>query len=334
MAQKILVLENLGSPENPYPKAVGKYLREFLMDFRVIDIFWLWRALLVYCIIAPFRKYRSAKAYQKVWTKEGSPLVVVTQKFAQKLQGVLGQEFKVIWGMRYGKHNLSNKIKAAAEDKIYFIPLYPHYATSSSLSALDHFVASTKKSAAQKFFLKDFFDQEPFIDSVARKIKESGDFDYLVFSYHGLPERQLKKLPQGDYCRFAECCDTITPANRDCYRAQSFATTRMLVKKLKLKEGTYGTFFQSRLGSTPWIQPYTDIQLETLAKNGVKRVGVVCPSFVTDCLETLEEIAIAGKETFISFGGEDLQLIPCLNDSDYWVDGFAKIIKEASWSTL
>jgi ferrochelatase len=338
--RKILFVANLGSPEDCTPKAVDPYLREFLMDPRVVDIPYALRWLLVHTIIVPFRKHRSAKAYAKVWLEEGSPLRVVTQRFAEKLAVAVKGKYEVVWGMRYSTPAIANvlaDLRLTKDDTLYFVPLYPHYATSSSESSVDALRAALakKRSAARIFYLQDFYDHPRFIAPLTAQVRvERKDADFILFSYHGLPERHLKKLPNGEFCLRPGCCDLVRHENRLCYRAQAFRTTRLVATALGLKSDEYETSFQSRLGRTPWIQPFTDVKLEELARRGVRKLAVVCPSFVTDCLETLEEIQIAGRETFRAAGGDDLHLIPCLNDSDAWVEQFSQMVGEVTWQEL
>jgi ferrochelatase len=338
--RKILLLANLGSPDDCTAPAVGPYLKEFLMDPRVVDIPYPLRWLLVHAIIVPFRKYRSAEAYSKVWLKEGSPLKVTTHLFAQKVAQRLQGKYEVVWGMRYANPSLEEtvrRLQLSADDVVYFVPLYPQYATSSTESSIDGLRAALKRLrvAARVLYLQDFYDDLRFIQPLAASVRaQRADADFVLFSYHGLPERHLKKLPQGDFCLKPGCCDVMRFENRLCYRAQAFRTTQMVVSALGLQKSEYEVSFQSRLGRTPWIQPFTDLKLTELAHRGVRRLAVVCPSFVTDCLETLEEIQIAGRKTFRDAGGEDLRLIPCLNDSDDWVSSFCQLIQDASWRPL
>lgn len=342
MGRKILLVANLGSPRSPSPRDVGIYLREFLMDPDVLDIPWLLRFFLVYLVIVPFRKYRSAEAYHKIWTSEGSPLVSTTRKFAEKLAEKLRGSYEVHWAMRYSEPGIARVIQTQLHDlkdgdEVFFVPLYPQYAASSTETALTAFKKAMRgltQRGVRSFYLQDFFDQKPFIQTVAAQIADCQKTfapDYFLFSYHGLPERHLTKLPGGEACNFGSCCELKTFENRYCYRAQAFRTTQLLAFQLGLTPAQYGISFQSRLGRTPWIQPFTDIRLQELAAQGVSKIAVVCPSFVTDCLETLEEIQIAARENFIKAGGKELVLISCPNHSDMWVNSFCEIVKSAHW---
>jgi len=334
---KGVLLIQLGTPDDPSPKAVRRYLREFLSDPMVIDIHPVARWALLNLIILPFRPAKSAAAYQEIWREEGSPLMIHSVEFADALATKLAQTHKVVLGMRYGQPSLAKaltELDEAGVDEIVVLPLYPQYAMSSTGTAL----AALYEDAAQRSIvpafsvLPDFYEHPGYLDAAAAAIAEGREAfkpDHILFSYHGLPERHVKKADRsGTHCLANDsCCDTITPANRSCYRAQCFATTRGLISRLELSEPEYSQGFQSRLGRTPWIQPFTDELLEELAQNGVKRLLVSCPSFVADCLETLEEIGIRAKESFIEAGGEDLMLVPCLNDDPAWVDVAAGMIQ-------
>lgn len=319
--KKKLLLLNLGSPETPEPKSVGIYLKEFLMDPFVLDIPAILRWILVHIVIVPRRKYRSAHAYKKVWTAAGSPLVEHTRNLAEKLAADLGEEWDVQWAMRYGPYRL----KGRDLKDVYLLPLYPQYALSSTETA----VVEARKLGATGFYFPDFFVEPEFIRSYSEQIKKFQTLhpDYkLLFSYHGLPKRHLVKVthPESKCTVDASCCDTMSQANRWCYRAQCMATTRAIALQLGLKETQVS--FQSRLGSG-WITPFSDKVIEEWAKSGVNRVAVVCPSFIADCLETLEEVQMALKESFVEHGGEDLKLIPCLNDSSHWVSELGRMVE-------
>lgn len=329
--KKTLLLLNLGSPENPDPKSVGKYLKEFLMDPLVLDIPAFFRWILVNILIVPRRKFRSAQAYKKVWTSQGSPLVENTRQLAEKLSPLMGDQWDVQWAMRYGDNF---GLKGRDLRDIYLLPLYPQYALSSTQTALDQ----ARLLGARGFYLQDFYDQPEFITAYAHAIRtfQSQHPGYqLLFSYHGLPKRHLTKVTQPEsHCTTDKnCCDRLTMANRNCYRAQCMATTRAIAKQLHLTETHVS--FQSRLGSG-WITPFTDEVIEQWAQQGVKKVAVVCPSFVADCLETLEEVQMALKENFIEHGGQDLKLIPCLNASDQWARHLQQMIERThqTWPTI
>ncbi len=337
MAKIGVLLINLGSPANPSTSAVRSYLREFLMDARVIDIAAPSRFLLVNGIIAPFRSPKSAHAYQKIWTEAGSPLVDLGIQLQHKVQSLLGQDYVVRTAMRYGQPSIPSQIKLLLEaqvEELRVLPLYPQYAAASVASSVD----MVMQTLSQEFafpplrILPDFYEDPRFIRSFAEVAKprlKAMEPDHVLFSYHGLPEGQItKSVRDKATCQFnAECCASVRPDNRLCYRAQCFATTRGLVKALGLTEGRYSTSFQSRLGRAAWIKPYTDIVFGELRQQGVKRLAVMCPAFVTDCLETLEEIGIRGAEDWKALGGESLQLIPSLNVEDVWCQSVADMVK-------
>lgn len=337
MAKVGILLTNIGTPVSNHPDDVGIYLSEFLMDPYVVDIPKILRWILVKVLIVPRRKYASSEAYKKVWTKDGSPLLVNSQALSNKLGKILGDSFSVKVGMRYSQPSIQKAIAEFAQEKIsklIVIPMYPQFADSSSTSSLEKAVDEVK---SQKLNLpivsvQSFYDDPGFIDSYVKVIQEgTAHFkpDHYLFSYHGLPERQIQRLHPNHCLNTTNCCDQITEANKNCYRAQCVATTRALVKALGLKPGEFSFSFQSRLGRTKWIDPYTDKVLPELVSKGVRRLAVVCPSFVADCLETLEEIGIRGQEDFLEAGGEELKLIPCLNASTSWAESLVKIIEKA-----
>jgi ferrochelatase len=327
--KKGLLLLNLGTPDAPTPEKVRDYLREFLMDPFVIDIPFVFRWLLVHGAILPKRPALSAEAYRKVWTERGSPLLEYLHGLVEQVRAIApAARWEVKGGMRYGNPSLRSVLSEFKKDgirEVVVFPLYPQY----SLAATESSVAATRPIAEELGltvrFVPAFYDAPGFIQAfaaVARESLQGYEFDHLLFSFHGLPERQVKKTdrsPAGSHClQSADCCARITEANRDCYRAQSYATARALAKELGLTPDRYTVCFQSRLGRTPWIKPYTDQLYVDLAGKGVRRVAVMCPAFVADCLETLEEIQIRGREEFKKLGGQDLKLVPSLNASPLW----------------
>ena len=335
-AKKGIVLMNLGSPDSTKVKDVRKYLDEFLMDERVIDKPWLARALLVKGIIVPFRAPKSAEAYETIWTKEGSPLVVLTRQLQQALQNKIGEPVEI--AMRYG-----NPTPEAAFDRllkrepkleeVIAIPLYPHYAMSSYETAVEYAkeIHQKKKYSFKLSFIKAFYNDPNYLHALAENIKPylNKPYDHLLFSYHGVPARHIKKSDvTGCHCLQKEnCCNVPSPAHDFCYRHQVIATTSAVVRELQIPENKYSISFQSRLGKG-WLEPFTDIRLEQLPNEGVKKLLVVCPAFVSDCLETLEEIAIRGKEIFMKAGGEGYEMIPCLNTHPLWVETIAGWVRE------
>jgi len=329
-----LLLINLGTPDEPTTPAVRRYLREFLGDPRVIDINAVGRALLLNLIILPTRPAKSAHAYRSIWDAErGSPLLYHSQDLAKGVAQQLGGSWVVELAMRYGKPSLPDalaQLERANVDRIVVLPLFPQYATSSTGTAVARVMelASARWNMPALDFVPAFFDDPGFLtafERVAAPALAEARPDHVLFSFHGLPVRQITKTDvTAAHCFATEtCCDTL--ANPHCYRAQSFATARALAQRLALPPERYTICFQSRLGRTPWIQPYTDVELDRLAKAGVKRLAVLCPAFVADCLETVEEIGIRARAQFKAAGGEELVLVPSLNATPAWIDAVAAI---------
>ena len=327
MHKKGVLLVNLGSPDSTDVKDVRRYLDEFLMDERVIDIAYWKRFLLIKGIILNTRPKKSAAAYKKIWWKEGSPLVVISERFATKLQKQM--EIPVSLGMRYGTMSIKKAIKALSDQDVkefLLVPLYPHYAMSSFETVVEKAkdVVNEEFSEMKMEVLQPFYNKADYIQVMTENIQnqlEGYDYDHLLFSYHGIPERHIYKSDTtGSHCKIdGTCCAIKSEAHKTCYRHQCFETTREIVKAMGLKEGTYSNSFQSRLLKDPWLRPYTDFELERFAEEGVKKLAVVTPAFVSDCLETLEEMAMEGKSEFLEAGGEDFRHIACLNDYDPWV---------------
>lgn len=334
-----VLLINLGTPDSPKTADVRKYLTQFLNDPRVIDISPVGRFFLVNGIIVPFRAPKSAKLYEAVWTKEGSPLLVHSNKMKDLLQKELGENYLVELGMRYQSPSLGSaldKLRKANVDKIIMIPLYPQYASSSTGSSVAEAIRLMQKWEVTPSVevISKFYDNPDFIDAcvdVAKKYNID-DYDYVIFSYHGLPERHIMKGSAhygSDSCRLGSCCDTITQKNKYCYRANCFETTRQLVKRLNIPEGKYESTFQSRLDDK-WIKPYSDKVIEELAKKGKKKILVFSPAFVADCLETLYEIGTEYDEIFKEFGGEKVTLVESLNDNPVWINALKNMVLKAS----
>jgi len=333
-----VLLINLGTPDAPETGAVRRYLHEFLSDPRVLDISPPGRAALLYGVILPLRPRRSAEAYRKIWMPEGSPLLVHGLALRDRLQDALGPGWTVELGMRYGKPSIGSaleKLQARGVRELTVAPLYPQYASSSTGSSLERvyrLVGEAWNVDALRV-LPPFYDRPMFLDAfaeVGRPVLAEARPDHVLFSFHGLPERQVKKSdPTGAHCLRSEtCCDAQVPANRWCYRHQAFVTARGLAQRLGLEAGKWTVTFQSRLGRTPWIKPYTDLVIPELARSGVKRLAVFCPAFVADCLETLEEIGIRAKAQFLEHGGEALTLVPSLNAHPVWVRGLTQMVRE------
>jgi protoporphyrin/coproporphyrin ferrochelatase len=322
-----LLLIQLGTPESPSTKHVRRYLRVFLSDKRVIDLPAIIRHLLLNLVILPFRSKKSAEAYRSIWTEQGSPLRVISEALRSKLQERLNTSHKVVLGMRYGEPNLKQALIDLADCRsITVLPLYPQYASSTNGSSLEEVLQYFSKQAVMPslHIIRDFYAHPAFIQAQATQIKPYLDtHDYCLFSYHGLPVRHIEKAGCKNVC--LEKCPKPEDSNTACYRAQCFETTRQLTKALALTENQYSTAFQSRLGKTPWIKPYTDEILKELAEAGIKRLVITCPAFVTDCLETLEEIGMQAKAQWLALGGEGLTLVPCLNDEEHWVEALKKI---------
>lgn len=339
-----VLLINLGTPDSPSTSDVRKYLTQFLNDPRVIEINPFARFFLVNGIIVPFRSSKSAKLYEKIWTSEGSPLLTNSNKMKTLLQQSLGNDFVVELGMRYQNPSLGsalNKLKAEKVDKIIMIPLYPQYASSSTGSSVAEAIRLMQKWEVTPAFevISKFYDNPDFIDACVDRANKyllpsvdgegQGErYDYVIFSYHGLPESHIKQGSDhygGGTCQLGSCCDKITKNNHYCYRANCFETTRQLVKRLNIPEGKYETTFQSRLNDK-WIKPYSDKVVEQKAKEGKKNLLIFSPAFVADCLETIYEIGTEYDEIFKEHGGEKVTLVESLNDSPIWIEALKKMV--------
>ena len=325
---------NLGSPDSTNVKDVRKYLNEFLMDGRVIDIPYLARTLLVKGIIVPFRAPKSAEAYRTIWWKEGSPLVELTRQLQKEVQQQI--DTPVTIAMRYGNpspkaayEELLQKVDGLEE--VILFPLYPHYAMSSYETAVEQMVEVHKKEKYnfKLTTIKAFYKEPDYINAMCENIRPylEQDYDHLLFSYHGVPARHLRKSDITNcHCMKVEnCCEQASVAHETCYRHQCFTTTRLITEQLQIPAGKHSISFQSRLGKG-WLEPFTDIRLEQMPKEGIKKLLIICPAFVSDCLETLEEIAIRGKEIFDEAGGESYTMIPCLNTHPLWIKAIVSLI--------
>lgn len=332
-----VLLVNLGTPDAPTTPAVRRYLREFLMDPRVLDINPAGRWALVNLIIAPTRSPKSAAAYREVWTQRGSPLLVASEDLTTAVQQKLGSEFNVVLGMRYQNPSIASALKELRRyplDRLIVVPLFPQYSSAASGSAVEKVMEELGAdwNVPSVRVLADFYDHPGFIQSqaaVAKRSLEGFEPDLVLMSFHGLPERHVKKswAPEFSGCDLKGPCPEIGAGNRYCYRAQCYATARALAKAMDLSPTDYEVSFQSRLGRDPWIKPYTDLLLPELAQRGVKRLAVMCPAFVADCLETLEEIGIRAREDWKEAGGEALHLIPCVNAEPEWAEAVAGMVK-------
>lgn len=334
-----LLLVNLGTPDAPTTGAVRTYLAEFLSDPRVIDINAAGRWLLLHGVILRTRPAKSAHAYQQIWDKDrGSPLLYHSQDLAAAVAARLGDGWAVALAMRYGNPSITAGLAELATcDRIVVLPLFPQYASSSTGSAVEAVYAAASRGAhvPSVAVVPEFFDDPGFIAAfaaVGRPVLDELRPDHVLFSFHGLPERHMTAIDRsgGQHClQRADCCATITDVNRRCYRAQSYATAAALARALDLADGTHSVSFQSRLGRTPWIQPYTDVVLPELAQRGIKRLAVMCPAFVADCLETIEEIGMRARDQWQALGGERLELVPSLNATPAWADAVTALARRA-----
>ena len=337
---KGVLLVNLGSPDSPTAADVKPYLDEFLMDERVLDVPKWWRSILVRQIILRKRPEQSANAYKKIWWDEGSPLVVISERFHKKVQEK--STIPVALGMRYGAMPIKNglqELKDKGVTEVLLVPLYPHYAMSSFETVVVKAEEEQKKHfpGLKLDVLPPFYNNPDYIKVLSKSIADGlkgFDYDRILFSYHGIPERQvLKTDPTKTHCNPAasgdrNCCNTTSEAHKFCYRHQVFETTKLVLAELGIPQEKVNESFQSRLGRTPWLKPYTDFEFERFGQEGIKNLAVVTPAFVSDCLETLEEIAMEGKEQFQEAGGQNYIHIPCLNENDDWVDVMVKWIGE------
>lgn len=332
-----VLLVNLGTPNSPKPKDVFRYLTEFLTDSRVIDIPWLQRQLLVRGIIIPKRLRQSAKSYEAIWTPQGSPLKVFSQSITEKLQASLGNNFHVELAMRYQTPSIEDSLQRLMEkqpSQIIIVPLFPQYASATTGSVHQKVmeVVSQWINIPKMIFINHFADHPSLIQAFCTLAKECGfvDYDHVLFSFHGLPERQLLKADKSkNHCRkCVDCCKQKSQVNAQCYSALCHQTAQAVATALKLDHGSHSISFQSRLGKEPWIEPYTSDVIRSLAKSGRRRVLVFCPSFVCDCLETIYEIGVEYAEEFKHAGGEKLQLVPGLNDHPAWISALKDIVIE------
>jgi ferrochelatase len=332
--KKGVLLVNLGTPDAPSRGAVYRYLKQFLLDPRVIDYSWLPRNLLVRGIIAPFRSGSSAKLYQQLWTEEGSPLKFYGERVAAGVQQTLDDEYVVELAMRYQSPSIPSAIDRLLAQKVSEIivfPMFPQYASATTGSVHEEVmrVLSRKESIPNVRMINSYYDYQPMIDIYADNARQFdlNSYDHILFSYHGLPQRQLRKADDFNHClQSAGCCQSINAVNQFCYSAQCHATTRAIAGALGLSSERYTTTFQSRLGPEAWAQPYTSAVIEKNAKAGVKRLLVFSPAFVADCLETIIEIGHEYQEEFEKMGGEKVDLVPSLNDDPRWIKVVADLV--------
>jgi ferrochelatase len=330
MTNHAVLLANLGSPDNPDVPSVRRYLDQFLMDPYVIQLPWLLRRLIVSLFVLPTRPKRSAEAYRSIWTDRGSPLIALSRDLLDAVTAKT--RVPVALGMRYGNPSIESALLELATDpkvgEIFYIPLYPHYADSTVTTSVKEAerVIARHNLAIRLRVIAPFYNHPDYVDalvaSAAEMLSHIKDYDHVLFSFHGLPELHITKAdPTGNHCmKVPDCCSLPSPAHATCYRHQVMETTRLFVQRTGLPEDRYSITFQSRLGRAKWLEPATEDTLKALAGKGVKRVLVLCPAFITDCLETLEEIEIQGDEVFKTAGGDSLTLLPCLNNHPAWVN--------------
>lgn len=331
-----ILLINIGTPDDPTVPAVRRYLREFLSDPRVLTMPALLRWFLVNVVIVPFRAPKSTLAYLKIWTKEGSPLMVNSLACARKLQIALPGDIVEV-AMRYGTPSIKSateKLIQAGVTELIAVPLFPQFSEAATASAMAEFqtTVNSLKFLGSSRSISDFYTHPDFIAAQVELIRNQfGVFkpDHVLMSYHGLPESHMKAADRsgGKHCLVqAHCCDQIVEANRYCYRAQSYATSRAIAESLVLSPTQWSVSFQSRLGRDPWIQPFTDVVLGDLFRKGVRRLMVVCPSFVADCLETVEEIGMRARDDWQKLGGEDFAYVSCVNDHDRFIQCLVQLV--------
>lgn len=328
MTNKAVLLANLGSPDNTDTGSVRRYLNQFLMDPHVIQLPWLLRRMIVSLFVLPTRPKASAEAYKSVWMDEGSPLIVLSERLKNALQSQL--DMPVAMAVRYGKPSIETELLALSQqagiEEVLYIPLYPHFADSTVTTSIEEAERVIKEHNLniKLNVVAPFYDQPDYINALVNSAQPYLEqaYDHIVFSYHGLPESHItKRDPTGQHClQSADCCQRPSEAHKTCYRHQVMRTTQCFVEQAQIAPEKYSVSFQSRLGRAKWLAPNTEDRLRELAQSGVKKVLVICPAFVTDCLETLEEIAIRADEVFKEAGGGELQLIPCLNDHPAWVN--------------
>ncbi|MBV9439898.1 MAG: ferrochelatase [Candidatus Eremiobacteraeota bacterium] len=333
MSSRAVLLVNLGSPASTRIPDVRRYLDQFLMDRHVIDVPLPLRALIVKGFILPTRPARSAEAYEKIWTEDGSPLIVISERTRAALERELG--VPVGLGMRYGEPSIAGALdallaRAGPVDEVVVVPLYPQYAMASTTTVEVAAETALRARGVAHRFVPPFFDDPGYLDALAAVMRASlpDETPYVLFSYHGIPARHLRKVdPTRRHCLSSpDCCAVASPAHATCYRHQAIATTEELARRLGLRQGEYGFAFQSRLGGG-WLRPFTDVVLAELPARGITRLAVTCPSFVADCLETLEEIDMRGRETFLGAGGESFTYLPCLNDDPRWIAALAALCR-------
>ena len=330
-----VLLVNLGTPNSPKPRHVFQYLNEFLTDERVIDLPWLKRQLLVRGIIVPTRFRQSAQQYKNVWTDEGSPLLIFGKSIKKKLQESLGHDYHIALSMRYQSPSIVNglnELKDANVEQILIFPLFPQYASATTGSVHQSVMETISKWQVipKLTFVNSFYDHPALINAFCEQAKkhELANYDHVLFSFHGLPERHIKKADDHQFCLKDNCCKNICSKNRFCYKAQCYSTAQAIAKQLNLPSSKFTVCFQSRLGNDPWIEPYTTEVIHKCSQNNIKKILVFSPAFICDCLETIYEIASEYKNEFLALGGESLELVEGLNDHPKWIEALRNIILE------
>ena len=333
--KKGILLVNVGTPASTEPRDISKYLNEFLSDPRVIDIPWLARFMLIQLTIIPKRPKRISGPYKKIWMAEGSPLLVYGKKITEELQKQLGDSYQVELAMRYGEPSIEKalkKFKHSEFKEIKVIPLFPQYASASTATVTERIMDVVKKWTVIPSieFKTHFYDNEDYLNACAEIGKKylSESYDHFLFSFHGIPERQIKAGDYDNACSFDSCCEKISGKNQYCYRAQCFQTAYSIAGKLGFSKENYSISFQSRLGKTPWIKPYTDHILKDFADKGYKKILVFCPSFISDCLETSYEVSVEYDNLFKSLGGTKIQLVESLNANPLWIQTLKNMVSD------
>jgi protoporphyrin/coproporphyrin ferrochelatase len=327
-----VILINVGTPDEPKVNAVRRYLFEFLNDRRVIDLPLVFQKILVNLIIVPFRSPKSTKLYQRLWTEKGSPLLYYSEQVQSELQQKLSSKADVFMAMRYGNPSIGKALAAIQKgnyDQLIILPMFPQYASSTNGTAIQAVMDQIKKwnTIPEIHAINQFYDHPAFLDAFAERIKsyQPEDYDHIIFTYHGLPNRHLEKNHPDESIKTCNCETSLPEFGQYCYKATCYQTTRELVQRLGLKSGQYSVSFQSRL-SNNWMTPFTDKNLISRAKQGNKKVLVAAPAFVADCLETTVEIGWEYKELFMENGGEKLQMVESLNDSPRWISGLEEML--------
>jgi len=335
MTQKIgILLINLGTPKSPEPSDVYRYLIEFLTDERVIDLPWLRRQLLVRGIIVPKRYKQSAKAYAQIWTKEGSPLMMYSRKVVKALKGYFGDHITIELAMRYQEPSIEQAMKKMQlnnVDNLLILPLFPQYASATTGSVHQKIMSLVKNWIVipELIFVNNFATHPNYINAICSIAKQRNleYYDHFLFSFHGLPKRQLCKADTLNWClKNKNCCAELNEKNKSCYSAQCYATASLIASQLGIDKQDYSICFQSRLGKEPWLEPYTSDVLHQFVNKGCHKILVFSPSFVCDCLETIYEIEVEYKQEFINAGGKELDLVPGLNDNPLWIEGLYEMI--------